>query len=67
MSASRMTHLVKDLAGYAPWGGPSVLLVGWMAWPALSPAFKEETLGLKPTNVTLTSVSAGPQKETFRV
>ena len=31
-------------------------MVGWMAWPALSPTFKEETLGLRPSQPS--SISA---------
>uniref|UniRef100_A0AAV1U4S6 Uncharacterized protein n=1 Tax=Peronospora matthiolae TaxID=2874970 RepID=A0AAV1U4S6_9STRA len=48
MSAARLTHVAKELSGYAPWGAPAVLFAGWMAWPALSPTFKQETLGLRP-------------------
>ena len=29
-----------------------MLLVGWMAWPALSPTFKAETLGLSPPQLS---------------
>lgn len=31
----------------APWGGPAVVLAGWMVWPGLTDNFKENTLGLK--------------------
>ncbi|KAL3669554.1 hypothetical protein V7S43_004941 [Phytophthora oleae] len=66
MSAARLTHLAKELTGFAPWGAPGALLVGWMAWPALTPAFKEETLGLAPATLPSAPVSAGPKKDIFR-
>lgn len=33
----------------APWAGPGALLVGWLAWPALTDNFKAETFGMKPS------------------
>ncbi|KAE9039932.1 hypothetical protein PR003_g5163 [Phytophthora rubi] len=59
MSVARLTTLAKELSGFAPWAAPGALLVGWMAWPALSPAFKEETLGLKPATLSAAPASAG--------
>ncbi|CAI5708177.1 unnamed protein product [Peronospora destructor] len=51
MSASRLTQAQRSLqVSVPPWGAPGALLVGWMAWPALSPAFKEETLGITSTS-----------------
>ncbi|KAG6964867.1 hypothetical protein JG688_00007513 [Phytophthora aleatoria] len=65
MSAARLTYLAKELTGLAPWGAPGALLVGWMAWPALTPAFKEETLGLAPATLPSAPVS-GSKKDIFR-
>ncbi|EGZ27227.1 hypothetical protein PHYSODRAFT_284072 [Phytophthora sojae] len=65
MSVARVTHLAKELVGLAPWGAPGALLVGWMAWPALTPAFKEETLGLKPATLPTAPAAAGG-KNVFR-
>ncbi|KAG7386661.1 hypothetical protein PHYPSEUDO_015445 [Phytophthora pseudosyringae] len=66
MSAARLTQVTKELAGFAPWGAPGALLVGWMAWPALTPTFKQETLGLAPAALPTAPVSAAPKKEIFR-
>ncbi|KAI9908113.1 hypothetical protein PsorP6_016684 [Peronosclerospora sorghi] len=63
MSASRLTHLAKELTSYAPWSVPGSLLVGWMAWPALTPTFKQETLGLKPPQ---SSTAPAGSKSVFR-
>ncbi|KAF1774666.1 hypothetical protein GQ600_8399 [Phytophthora cactorum] len=66
MSAARLTHLAKELTAWVPpWGAPGALLVGWMAWPALTPAFKEETLGLAPATLPSAPVS-GSKKDIFR-
>jgi hypothetical protein len=50
----------------APWGAPAGILVGWFAWPALTPTFKEETLGLKPAVLPSAPVAAAPKAEIFR-
>ncbi|KAL4105399.1 hypothetical protein PRIC1_003464 [Phytophthora ramorum] len=64
-SLSDLSTVAKELTGFAPWGAPGALLVGWMAWPALTPTFKEETLGLKPAELPSAPVSS-PKKEIFR-
>ncbi|CEG39070.1 uncharacterized protein PHALS_09132 [Plasmopara halstedii] len=65
MSVARLTRLTKDLTSLAPWAVPGSILAGWMAWPALTPAFKEQTLGLKPTPVSMT-LTSGNNKDVFR-
>ncbi|KAG7400533.1 hypothetical protein PHYBOEH_005333 [Phytophthora boehmeriae] len=66
MSAARLTHYAKELTGYAPWSVPGALLVGYLAWPALTPAFKEETLGLKPAKLPSAPVASASKKDIFR-
>lgn len=49
------------------WGAPAAVLVGWLAWPALTPAFKEETLGLKAAEVPgAAPAAAAPKDDIFR-
>ncbi|KAF4323068.1 hypothetical protein BBO99_00003531 [Phytophthora kernoviae] len=66
MSAARLTHYAKELTGYAPWSVPSALLVGFLAWPALTPTFKEEALGIKPATLPSAPVASASKKEIFR-
>lgn len=42
----------------APWGVPAALTAGWLAWPALTPAYKEEVLGIKPAAVPAVAAAA---------
>lgn len=65
LSVAQVTRLTKELTSLAPWGVPGSILVGWMAWPALTPTFKEETLGLKPTTVS-PPVTSNSNKDVFR-
>ena len=41
-----------------PWAAPASLIVGWLAWPALTPAFKEETFGIKAPAAPGTAAAA---------
>jgi hypothetical protein len=44
----------------APWGVPAALTAGWLAWPALTPAYKEEVLGIKPAAAPAVAAAATP-------
>ncbi|ETV97932.1 hypothetical protein H310_09247 [Aphanomyces invadans] len=46
--AFELQHVAKTMAPLAPWAAPGAVIVGWLAWPALTPEYKEETFGVKP-------------------
>ncbi|KAJ0406508.1 hypothetical protein P43SY_001439 [Pythium insidiosum] len=46
---NQATYYAKEASGFVGWGVPAALAAGWMVWPGLTPAFKEETLGIKAT------------------
>ncbi|CAK4076482.1 unnamed protein product [Aphanomyces euteiches] len=46
--AFELTHVAKTVAPLGRWGAPVAAIVGWLAWPALTPAYKEETFGIVP-------------------
>jgi len=43
----RLNSIGTFVVSLAPWGVPLGLVAGWMVWPALTPSFKTETLGMK--------------------
>jgi hypothetical protein len=49
-----------------PWVAPAGLAAGWLAWPGLTPAFKEETLGIKQAAAPGTVPAAGAGGPIFR-
>ncbi|TDH69566.1 hypothetical protein CCR75_002883 [Bremia lactucae] len=66
MSATRVTRLTKDVMALAPWSVPGAILTCWMAWPALTPTFKQETLGLAPATLPVAPAAAASKKDVFR-
>ncbi|KAF0695303.1 Aste57867_13862 [Aphanomyces stellatus] len=44
--AFELNYVAKTFAPLAPWAAPGAVVVGWLAWPALTPAYKNETFGV---------------------
>ena len=42
------------------------MLVGWLAWPGLTPAFKEEAFGIKSTPAPGTEAASAQSSNIFR-
>ncbi|ETV80870.1 hypothetical protein H257_06326 [Aphanomyces astaci] len=52
-------YLAKSVAPLAPWAAPGAVVVGWLAWPALTPEYKEETFGVKAPSAAGVAPAAG--------
>lgn len=66
-TSDRRAHHMRVFVSIVQWGAPGAVLVGWLAWPALTPAFKAETLGLKPAVVPgAAPAAAAPKDDIFR-